>query len=226
MFFAAAYVQALSGFGFAMLAMPLLLLHADPVDALFATTLAGALLSGWGAAADRGHVDRDRVARLTGWALLGVPAGLYLVTVLDSRALQVIVVAAVLVAVLAELRPRRTPLSPAGVSACGVTSGVMLACSGINGPPLVMALRSLDPLRYRATLQATFCLQETAVVAGLLLIGRATAEGFLLAAAGLLVMPLGWRLGSHAFGALDPARLRWVILAGLVLTAAAVLLTG
>ncbi|WP_183407742.1 sulfite exporter TauE/SafE family protein [Nocardioides marmoriginsengisoli] len=225
-FFAASYVQAVTGFGAALVAVPLLLFFTDPATAVFASTLAGVFISGWASCVDRHHVSRPLVARLSGWALAGIPVGLVLITVLPDRALQLIIVLVVLTAAAAEILGERLHPTGRGIDACGFGAGALLASTGINGPPLVAALRGLAPTAYRATLQATFLLQDLVVVVALVLIGHASTTGLLMAVAGLAAIPLGWRIGSRTFTSLTPAQLRWAIVIGLLAAAAGVLVTG
>ncbi len=222
----AACVQALTGFGASLVAMPLLVQLTDPVSAVFACTLAGALISGTASRTERRHASRELATRLTCWALVGVPVGLVGVALLSDRTLRLVLVGTVAVAILVELRGTR--LRPGGrlTDLCGFGAGALLVTTGINGPPLVLALRGLEPRRYRATLQVTFLLQDVAALAALAIAGHASATGLWLALAGIGGIPLGWRLGDHLFGRVTPGRLRLLILAGLVASASAVLVSG
>jgi uncharacterized protein len=225
-FFTASYVQAVTGFGAALVAMPLLLIFTDPVTAIFASTMAGLFISGWASWADRHHVSRPLVTRLSSWALAGIPIGLVLITVLADRALQLIIIVVMLAAAGAELIGERVRPSGRGIDACGFGAGALLASTGINGPPLVAALRNLEPLQYRATLQATFFVQDATVGVALVLSGHGSTTGLLMAAAGLVAIPLGWGIGSRTFTSMPPGRLRWLIAIGLVAAAAGIVLTG
>lgn len=225
-FLVAAYAQAVTGFGAALVAMPLLLLYTDPVTAVFASTLAGVVIAGTGAWTGRRDVSRGLLIRLSGWSLLGIPVGLVLIHVVPDRGLQLIVVATVLVAVVAELVGERLRPTGVGIDACGIGSGAMLVATGINGPPLVAALRGLEPRRYRATLQGTFFVQDVSVILALTLVGNASFTGLSLAAAGLITIPLGWWLGSRTFTSLSAVQLRWTIVVGLTAAAVAVLVGG
>lgn len=222
-FFLAAVIQAATGFGAALFSMPALLLFLPAEDALFASCLAGALLAGWGAITDRGHISRPQATRLTLAAVAGMPLGLVLLLRLEDQTIRLITLSVVVIAILSGLR--RTPgvVSAGGVTLCGLTSGALLACSGVNGPPNVMALRSLPPARYRATLQSTFSLQDVAVVLALVVLGRATQTGVVVSAAGLLAVPFGWRLGSLLFARVDERRLRVMTLLMLLATLTAIL---
>ena len=99
-----------------------------------------------------------------------------------------------------------------------MASGALLTSTGMNGPPLVLVLRDEAPHRFRATLQATFCLQDAVAVVAFVALGQVGAPVLVAAAAGVLGMPLGWRLGDAVFRRLSPERFRVLVLAGLAAT--------
>ncbi|MCD6639662.1 MAG: TSUP family transporter, partial [Nocardioides sp.] len=108
----------------------------------------------------------------------------------------------------------------------GLASGALLTSTGMNGPPLVMALSRLEPLRYRATLQAVFAGQDVVAVASFVVLGLWSRESALLAVAGVAGLPLGWRLGDAIFRRVPAHRLRHVVVAGLVVTGLSVLFSA
>ena len=108
---------------------------------------------------------------------------------------------------------------PRGLPFVGLVSGGLLTSTGMNGPPLVMALIDRDPCRYRATLQTVFALQDLAAVAAFLLLGHLGGEALLLAVGGVVGLPLGWRVGDAVFTRVPAERLRPMTVGALVLTA-------
>lgn len=215
-FLLAALAQAVTGFGSALVAVPLLGLATSPVVAVVAATVVSLVLTAGAAHRERRHVDAALARTLVVGGLVGLPLGLLALTVLAEATLGLLVAAVVLVAVpvvaLAPgLRPRPVP--------AGVVSGALLAGTGMNGPPLVLALQHLEPRRFRATLQAVFCGQDFVAVLAFAALGLFTPEVAVVSTAGVLALPLGWALGDALFRRLSPERLRGVVIGTLVATA-------
>lgn len=216
-FLLAALTQAVTGFGSALVAVPLLGVVTGPVDSVVAATVVSLVLTAGGWRRERQHVDVTLARTLFFAGLAGLPAGLLLLTVLDRAALGVAAAAVVVVAVpLLVLAPDLRP----GPRAAGVVSGVLLAGSGMNGPPLVLALRHLEPRAFRSTLQAVFCGQDAIAVLAFAALGLMTADVVVVSAAGLTVLAPGWAVGDKLFHAMRPRRLRRLVL--LMLLASAV----
>ncbi|WP_310962535.1 sulfite exporter TauE/SafE family protein [Nocardioides terrisoli] len=222
----AAVAQAVTGFGSALVSVPLLTLVVHPAEAVVAATLLGLVLAGWGASRERAHADRPRAGRLVLTGALGIPIGLALLLVLDERVLQLVIGSTVLVLVAllaAGLRIRSTSTT---LTVAGLTSGALLTSTGMNGPPLVMVLRGLSPRTSRATLQVVFCVQDAVAVVGFGVVGRLTAPTLALAAAGALAVPVGWRIGDGLFHRLPARALHWLVLGGLAASGCAAVLAA
>lgn len=215
-FVLAALAQSVTGFGSALVAVPLLGLVTAPTVAVVAATLVSLVLTAGAWRRERSHVDPPLARSLTFAGLLGLPVGLLAVSLLEERVLGLLVATVVLLAVpvlaLAPgLRPHPAP--------AGVLSGALLAGTGMNGPPLVLALQHLEPRRFRATLQAVFCGQDAVAVAAFAVLGLVTTDVAVVAAAGVLGLPLGWAVGDVLFRRLSRERLRGLVVATLVVTA-------
>ncbi len=223
-FVLAAMAQAITGFGSALVAVPLLTLVVHPVAAVVAATAVSLVLTSGAAWRERSYVDvaSARVLTLTG--VLGMPLGLVPLVLADEARLEAWIAATMLVMVL--LVAAGVRIGARGLPVAGVLSGALLTSTGMNGPPLVMALMEREPRRYRATLQGVFAVQDVVAVAAFLALGYVDREVALLTASGLVGIPIGWRLGDAVFHRIPAARLRPVIVAGLVLTAASVLLAA
>lgn len=200
-FLLAAVAQAITGFGSALVAVPVLAVAVDPVAAVVAATAVSLVLSSCVAWREREHVDIGPARTLTVAGIVGMPAGLVLVEVVDESSLQGWIAAPI----------------------AGLTSGALLTSTGLNGPPLVMALVDRETRRFRATLQAVFAVQDVVALAAFALLGHLSGAAVILAAGGVLGLPLGWRFGDALFHRIPPARLRPLVMGGLVLTAGSML---
>lgn len=220
-FVLAALAQAITGFGSALVAVPLLALVVEPIAAVVAATAVSLVLASGIAWREREHVDRAAARTLVRTGILGMPVGLLVLTLVDEQRLQVWIAAALLVMVVVVVRG--VPTSVRSLPAAGLVSGVLLTSTGMNGPPLVIALVDRESRRYRATLQAVFASQDVVAVTAFLILGHVSREAAVLTAGGILGLPLGWRLGDALFHRVPAERLRPVVVGGLVLTAVSML---
>jgi uncharacterized membrane protein YfcA len=217
----AALAQAVTGFGSALVAVPLLALVTDPVTAVVVATGVSLLLSSGAAWRERAHIDVRPARTLTVAGVVGMPAGLLVLQLLDEPLLTAGIAATMLVLVVLVASGLRVPGRALPVA--GLASGALLTSTGMNGPPLVMALVGSEPLRYRATLQAVFALQDLVAVAAFAVLGLLDRDAALLTVAGSVGLPLGWRVGDVVFHRIPASRLRHVVVGGLVLTGVSML---
>lgn len=220
-FVLAALAQAITGFGSTLVAVPLLALVTDPIAAVVAATAVSLVLTSGAAWHERGYADTPVVRTLTVAGVIGMPIGLVLLEVADESQLEAWIAAAMVVMVLLMVSGLR--IGPRSVSIAGLASGALLTSTGMNGPPLVMALVDRDPRRYRATLQAVFAGQDAVAVAAFLLLGHVDRQATVLTLGGVVGLPLGWRLGDAVFRRIPAPRLRPLVTAGLTVAAAAML---
>ncbi|WP_181447084.1 sulfite exporter TauE/SafE family protein [Streptomyces sp. NTH33] len=217
----ASFAQALSGFGFALVAVPLLTLLTSPQNAIVVVTALGGVLSLAVCVHQRDHVNVRIAGLVSGAGLVGMPLGLLAMTVLSAPSLSVLIACVVLVFAFLIGRGMtfRRGAGPTVVS--GVASGALLTSTGMNGPPLVAAFQAmgLAPREFRATLQATFCVQDALALAGFLAVGRLTVDGLLLVGVGLPGLLVGWWCGDRVFARTDSARFKKIVLGVLVASA-------
>lgn len=220
-FVLAALAQAVTGFGSALVAVPLLTLLVDPVAAVVAATAVSLVLTSGAAWRERSYVDARAARTLTVTGVVGMPAGLVVLGAADESRLAAWIAVAMLVMLVLVASGIR--VGARGMPVAGLVSGVLLTSTGMNGPPLVMALIDREPRRYRATLQAVFASQDLVAVGAFLVLGHLDREAAVLALGGAVGLPLGWRLGDAVFHRMPAARLRPLVVGGLVLTAGSML---
>lgn len=226
--FLAAAAHAVTGFGYVLLAVPLLALIVDPHTAVAAAVLAAALvaLAAWGR--ERAHVDAPSMTRLALAGLVGVPLGLWVFAAVDAAVL-LVVIGVITVATTALLASRVSlPAGPRTDVVAGLASGVLVTTTGTNGPPLVLALqaKNLPPRTARATLQALFALQGVVAAVGLALTGQVGLLVLTLLALSVVASVLGWRVGDAVFRRLSAEQLRVVILLVLLVSGSLLLVRG
>lgn len=220
----ASFAQAVTGFGFALVAVPLLALVTGVHTAVVSVTMLSAVLTVGASARYRRDVAWPIARTLTIAALIGMPLGLLALVWLDQRWLTIGV--ALLVIVFAAASLQKLPLKggPGTTVGAGLLGGALLTSTGMNGPPLVAALQALDftPRRFRATLQASFAAQDLLAVAGFAIVGQLSPTTVFVMLAGLLGIPVGWVIGDLVFTRLAQGGFRLVVF--LTLLGSAVLL--
>ncbi|QXC62158.1 sulfite exporter TauE/SafE family protein [Aquihabitans sp. G128] len=220
--FLATVVQQVSGFGFALLCVPLASLVVGPKDAVAVAMLAGLVSSGKMAHGLRAQVHRPELRRLLLGAALGLPIGVVGLRLLPDDPLRVALAVVVLtmVAVLAG-GYRRASTAPRTQVAAGVLSGLLNGSLGTGGPPVIVLLQATgtEQHRFRATTTAFFATCDLAAIPLILVSGATTATGWWSAAASIPVLLVGDRVGHRLAYRIDRDQFARVVLGLLAVTA-------
>ncbi len=174
----AGFTQGLTGFGFGLVAMPLLLLSMDIKEASALTVLLNLIVCGMTFLSTRSHYSFRQGAALVVGACLGVPVGVYALVRLNEAFLLrslglVMLFFSANELILVRLKPIR--LSERLGLPVGLLSGSLTGAFGMGGPPVVAFTYSQPWTKEQivAVLQVVFGLST---VIRLLLLGTA---GFL-----------------------------------------------
>jgi uncharacterized membrane protein YfcA len=220
--FVSAFLQVCGGFGFALLAMPLLTL-ALSLDLAGPVVAATALLLNVGNTLRlRRYVNWPEWLRLSLTATLGVPLGFALAAWLPGGAVRVAL--GVLVCIYAGLSfvhvERRPALAPGWVYAAGLAAGSLAGAYNIAGPPVIVYgdARGWARDEYRSTLQAFFMLTGLLVVVGHGALGHFDLEVGRLVLVSLPCLALGSLAGQWADRFINPKGFRRVVLVLLLAT--------
>jgi uncharacterized membrane protein YfcA len=225
--FSAAFVQMLAGFGFALLAMPVMTLAIPVEDAVVIVSILSVLTTSWQSIHLRHDAVPPLVIRLTLASFVGMPLGLVVLNVVDDTTLKIVLGISVLIATF--FLARRLNLSHVGPGldrVCGFLSGVLNTSLGTNGPPLVFVLqaRRLDANRFRATISAVFVFGNVFALTLFVIDGKVDGDDLRAAAiaapAWLLGQALGWPARRHVHG----ERFRWLVLTLLFIAGATAIL--
>ncbi|HZN71847.1 MAG TPA: sulfite exporter TauE/SafE family protein [Micromonosporaceae bacterium] len=223
--FLAAVAQATTGFGYALIAVPLLTLATDPRTAVVGAALASLLLTVALATRERASVRW----RVTGWllaaSLVGMPVGLVILRYLPDRWLTALIAATALCCTVLVWRRLRLSIGPVSVSCVGVVTGVLTTATGTNGPPLVAAFQAMgyDARTFRATISAVFTGTGVLGLLGFFAAGQVTPSAAMVGLVGVPATALGWFVGERAFRRFDEERFRGVVLGALVVICAVTL---
>lgn len=205
--FVGSLMRATFGFGEAVVGMPLLALL--PIDLHTAISLIGlagltvaclAVSTGWR------DIDRPALIRLALTTLLGIPAGLVLVTFAPAFVITV-ALGGFLIAYGAYslAKPMLTGKSqrpllhrPAWALPFGFAAGTLGSAYNFNGVPVVVygTMRRWEPNRFRGTLQAHFLISGVLVVSGQALGGLWTKDLFVLFGLSLPMIIIATLLGT------------------------------
>jgi uncharacterized protein len=235
-----AALQSSIGFGFALVAAPLLFAATSPPEAvglMLVLALEVSLLTMLTERRRPEPVWRD-VRAVVAWSLPGALAGVAVLRALDDVALQLLVTVGVLTALVVNLRAAHRAPPPPGVAhepprwarpAAGLVSGALNTSTTTGGPPLVLLLmsRGLSPGVVRDTLTASFIGFAPVTAAALLL--TSTGDAVPDAAAVAALMPLtalGQLAGRPLFQRLAAGRAYERVLTAVLLLAVVAGLLG
>ena len=157
---AGAALQSATGFGFSIVAAPLVFAVVEPEEAVGLLIVLGSLVNVLTLATERRRprpVWRE-CAVLLAFALPGAVAGVAVLRALDPVALQIAVTGGV-IATLAARRLAGSAQTPAWAGpAAGLAAGALTTSTTTAGPPLIVYLlgRRLDPVRMRDTMPVCF----------------------------------------------------------------------
>lgn len=197
----AAVLQSISGFGFSLLAMPLLSIFVDIQDAVVIATLCGIFTNAVHLRKDFQLVERSIARRISLSALIGMPLGVVVLSVFSATHMRAIIGAVIVVLVFLMMRNFILKTENTNVDiVLGAFSGLLATSVSTNGPPLVFLLQSkqLDPWRLRATLAYVFTISGCASFIVLMIAGKGSMEASQYAMLSLPAMYLGTVVGRKA----------------------------
>lgn len=218
----ASFVRGLTGFGMAILLVPILALALPPVEAV---VLANALSLMIGVTEVRQLVrEAERSAWVIGALVVAAtPVGLYALSLTGADVARLVIALIAFSAFLAILLPRRGSAMPGRLvtGAVGVLSGLMTGYAGMPGPPVVpyYAGRDLPRSTIKASMLLVFVIAASAGLLSATWLGILRWELVVFALVMLPVILIGNRLGAAVSGRIsDPI---WRAIVGVVLAGAA-----
>ncbi|SHN64222.1 sulfite exporter TauE/SafE family protein [Erythrobacter sanguineus] len=218
----ASFVRGLTGFGMAILLVPILALALPPVAAVVLGNCLSLLI---------GLTELPRLVRdsersawtISAMVVLATPFGLVALAATGADVARLVIALIAFSAFLAILLPRRSGAVPGRLvtGAVGVVSGLMTGYAGMPGPPVVpyYAGRALPRVTIKASMLLIFTFAAAAGLATAWWLGLLRLDLALFALLMLPVILIGNRLGTSVSGRIsDPV---WRAAVGLVLGGAA-----
>jgi uncharacterized protein len=221
----AAVIRGLTGFGMAIILVPLLGMVMDPGHAVVLAILLQLFVGPVGLRTILADADRASAVPIALIAMATTPVGLWLLARTDAGIARLLIALIAVAAFLLVLLPPRRDGSMPGRAltiGTGVASGVLTGFAAMPGPPVIpyYLRQSLPPVRVRASMMLIFFATAIAGSMSAALFGRIDRATLVLA---LILFPavlLGNWLGGLAFGRV-PAPL-WRAIVALILGIAAV----
>lgn len=222
-----ALLQSITGFGFALLSVPLFALRIDVHEAVVLSTCLGTISSGWQTRLLRADAQRSTALRYIVASFVGIPFGYAAFALLDDQVLRLIVGVAVLFGTAVVAFGGGIRVGTWSESLLGVLSGVLLIATSTNGPPIVLAMQAqrMPMLQFRATLARIFFVSGVISVVLFTVTGELSGAIVVSTVACLPVMTMSVLLGNRLVGRLAEARFRIFVL-GLLVVAGTSTLVG
>ncbi|MCC7266006.1 MAG: sulfite exporter TauE/SafE family protein [Caulobacteraceae bacterium] len=220
-----AVLRGLTGFGFAIAAVPLLSSLVDPRLAVAVAALLQLVIGVLEGPGAWRQAHRPLLSRLLLGAVVGTPLGMIALRLTSPGPQRLVVAVAALIALFVAWRgPRlRSAIVRGNPTTMGVASGLLNGLAAMPGPPAVAYFMSipLGPTATRASLILYFAATALFAVASGLAAGVIGSEAVLLALVSLPALVLGNGLGGLVFRAGGESLFRSAGLAVLAVGAAA-----
>lgn len=186
---AAGLARAVTGFGFALLAVPLLGLKMPLPQAVALTILLQVAMIPRDIAASWRHLDRGYLMRLLVGALPAIPLGQIALLTIPPDQARLALAALVVVAIVMRAAPAPVAgqIGRAPAPLAGAIAGLMAGLAAMPGPPVVLhaLARPLSPDQVRATLVMFFGILSIISLPALIHGGAADRSTILLAVSAL-----------------------------------------
>jgi uncharacterized membrane protein YfcA len=214
--------QTVTGFGFALVAVPFLIIVLEPEQVVVLTSLLALTNSALVAGRVFDRVPWPTVGRMLAGSLAGMPLGLMVLLFAPDDALRIGVgVASILMALALRSGLTFERRGTAGELIAGATSGVLNTSTSMNGPPVVLYLtgRRLPPDEFRGGLSAYFFISGLISIAAFAVSGVFTWKAAALAAFALPAVFVASAIGHAVVGRVNQELFRRLVFALLIGTA-------
>jgi uncharacterized membrane protein YfcA len=210
----AGVITGATGFGFGLVAVPLLGVLIDPRAAVVISLVAGLPSAAWVMLRSKAPIAGRPSVVMSVTAAIGMPAGLWVAWQLSTDALSVIIGILVIVSTIAlALGLRFAPRDRSYVTA-GFLSGFLAPGTGMGGPPIVIAIQGsgFGATSSRRTSAAVLSMQSVLAFAVIAAAGRVELPDLAFASGALPATFVGTLIGSLVFAKMSETRARAVVL--------------
>ncbi len=205
--FGAAFFRGLTGFGYAILAVPLVSLVAAPTTAVIMAILMQLIIGPFGIRSAVRVIDRPMVTKIAALSCLLTPAGLWLLDIVSADLARLIITIIAIGSFLAFMmkRPPEMNTSPLHILMVGSLSGLLNGFAAMPGPPVILHFvrKAVPPITARGSMITIFFAAATMATAVAWWRGMIDEKILVLS---LLACPLmigGNHLGARFFGSIS-----------------------
>ncbi len=178
--FLAGLTQGVTGFGFALISAPIMVIFFSPKVVVPVVVTYGLLISLVILVECRRWLDLRRIWALMVAGLAGIPVGVHLLTVLEAATLKVLIGGAITLFALAILTGFRKPIENERLAfgPVGFVSGLLGGSTSMGGPPAVLFFsnQGVEKQTFRANLVAYFLVLSVGAVMAFIFNGLVTEE--------------------------------------------------
>lgn len=206
--FGAAYIRGLTGFGMAIILVPLFGLIVNPGEAVVIGIFLQVLIGPVGLKVIIADAHRPSALRIALFAVMATPLGILLLKATAPDVARLMIAAIAIGAFLLVLLPQRGQLRPGPkeTALTGLASGILTGFAAMPGPPVVpyYLRQPIPPKEARASMMLVFFATAIAGSLSAFFLGLATVK---LTWLSLLLFPsvlLGNWLGAKSFGRVPP----------------------
>lgn len=205
MTFGAAFVRGLTGFGMAIILVPLLGMIMTPGEAVVLGIILQLLIGPVGFGRIAADADRGTAVPIGLLAMLATPVGMLALKAVTPDVARLLIAAIAIAAFLLILMPQHPDGHRPGAASIGLTgiaSGILTGFAAMPGPPVVpFYLRQrIDPATARASMMLVFFATAIAGTLASLWLGLATMKLFILSLLLFAPMWFGDHVGARLFG--------------------------
>lgn len=224
--FVAALSQACTGFGFSILATPLLLFLLPPQTTIQINIILSIVISLYLVPGTRGDIDRSLLRHLMAGSMPGALLGVWVFVQLDTGTLKLAVGWLILLLTALLMLRLRINQSRARDHVAGSLSGLFTTSLGMPGVPLLLYLAGtgIDKAVLRSTTLAYFLFIYPVALAMQLAVGQISTTIWGTALMLLPALALGVFVGKRLFHRINQARFRQLTMLILLATALYLLL--
>lgn len=204
----AAWIRGLTGFGMAIILVPLLGIIISPEKAVVLALLLQMLIGPVGLPLILKDSHKSSALPIAALAVVLTPVGLWMLALTPPDLARILIAIIAIAAFFLVIVTRKAARQPGFVATVlvGVTSGVLAGFAGMPGPPVIpyYLREAFAPVAARASMMLIFFATAIAGSVSAYWLDIATRELFVLAVLLFAPMWLGNRLGNKAFGKVSP----------------------
>jgi hypothetical protein len=209
MTFLAAFVRGLTGFGMAIILVPLFGIVMVPERGVILAILLQLLIAPAGIRTIMSTAQRRSATIIAVVAMAMTPVGLALLLHTPPAIARVLIAGIAIAAFLAVIWPPRAEPRPPGMgmmTATGAASGLLTGFAAMPGPPVIpfYLRQGIAPATARASMMGVFGATSIAGAVAAAAMGRLTWHDWAVALILFVPMWIGNHIGGRAFGRVSP----------------------